>query len=44
MTPSLSCPLVHLLELVHTDLSGLAHVPATITDDFTRWCWCKVVT
>ena len=43
-----SCP----LELVHTDLSGPARVPGpggvvyrlTITDDFTRWRWLKLLT
>jgi len=40
------------LELVHTDLSGPARVPGpggvvyrlTITDDFTRWRWLKLLT
>ena len=40
------------LELVHTNLSGPACVPGTggvtycltITDDFTRWRWLKLVT
>jgi len=42
----------HPLELVHTYLSGPAHVPGpggvvyclTITDDFTRWHWLKLLT
>jgi hypothetical protein len=37
---------------VHTDLSGSAHVPGTggvlyhltIANDFTRWCWLKLIT
>jgi len=44
--PSSSCAL-YALKLVHTDLSGPAHVPGTggviycltITDDFTCWHW-----
>jgi hypothetical protein len=40
------------LELVHTDLSGPTRVPGTggvlyrltITDDFTRWRWLKLIT
>jgi transposase InsO family protein len=50
--PASSSRATRALELVHTDLSGPARVPGTggvvyrltITDDYTRWRWLRLLT